>query len=77
MFFLFFFQVSKSEYESCNINTNIMNILIVNCSVPRSSRAKRFTILFDKYAAIPNTPEYKPGHTYYYICKYNIIIYSM
>lgn len=58
-------QVSKSEYEDCNIFPDKKSIMIVNCSQP--NQKKRFTLLFEPFHSIPNVPEFKQGGTYYFI----------
>ena len=62
------FQVSKREYEDCNIYNSPPAIMIVNCSQPKSPKV--FTLLFDPFSSIPNVPEYMIGGTYYYISKF-------
>ncbi|ELU12166.1 hypothetical protein CAPTEDRAFT_225002 [Capitella teleta] len=58
-------QVSKREYDDCNLYSPDTAIMIVNCSSP--GKKKRFTILFEPFQSIPNVPEYHPGGRYYFI----------
>lgn len=60
-----FLQVTKREYADCNLYTSTTANMIVNCSTPK--QRKRFTIIFEKYSAIPNGQEFTEGGTYYYI----------
>ncbi|XP_074660766.1 ephrin-B2-like [Tubulanus polymorphus] len=59
------YQVPKQNYDDCNIFTPIKMMRIINCSRPQFRR--RYTIIFSRYTAIPNTPEFRPGQSYYYI----------
>ena len=47
--------------------------MIVNCSTPK--QRKRFTIIFERYSAIPNGQEFQAGEIYYYISKYASFLY--
>lgn len=59
------YRVSKKEYDECNIYSESASFLILRCTHPTQRR--RFTILFEPFQSIPNVPEYKAGHTYYFM----------
>lgn len=59
------YQVTPKEFDDCILYTSTARNMIVNCSSPYQK--KRFTIIFERYSAIPNGQEFFPGHTYHYI----------
>jgi hypothetical protein len=60
-------QVSRTEYQSCTVFDPRLSDMIVNCSKPSSGL--HYELVIWDYAAIPNTPDFSAGLTYYFISK--------
>ena len=66
------FQVSKTEYENCNIGERTLRnrrSMVINCSQPESDRVRKYTLIFEKFSAFGGF-QFEEGMSYYYISKF-------
>lgn len=62
------FQVTKDEYETCNIDLNNMDSitrLVIACNNPYD--VMKYTLNFRSYLPIPNGLEFHSNETYYFL----------
>lgn len=65
------YQVSKEEYDTCNINlnNNIESKQILLCDKPFDNI--KYTLYISQFSPVPNAPEFIPGNSYYFISTSN------
>lgn len=67
-----FWLVDESSYHSCNVNTSIIdNVILFKCNKPRQLNFEQ--LVFQSHG-IDNSAVYKKGKTYYFICKYLLFV---
>lgn len=68
-----FWIVDNSSYLSCNVNTNITeNKLLFKCDKPRQIYFEQ--LVFQSHG-MDNSLVFTKGRTYYFICKYFLLLY--
>jgi hypothetical protein len=68
MYLYFNFQVTKNEYDKCNIdqyNMDSMTRLVIACNSPYD--VMKYTLNFRSYLPIPNGLEFHSNQTYYFL----------
>ena len=61
--------VSKHSYEQCQVNNSTDHQLIL-CDNPFN--LKYHTVIFKRYSASADDPQFEPGKDYYFIGKENV-----
>ena len=66
-FFLHWLKVSKSEYDSCQIQNTFETKQILRCDKPFDN--VKYTLYISSYSPVPDAIEFLTGNSYYFICK--------